>query len=207
MSARDSFTIEGDGDVRSIVGRGFYLAFNRFGDRWTHAIGFGWTPEGNREHVARGVEWDAERDDPAGVVSPVFQDLRFQVDAGGMPQALLLGMSGRHHFSATFEVASTDGVETLSVDVADRCRETGISAVASTYTVTLPLGELAAADEPVIAWDLWRQRIAFRAGPATRVALAEAGPGATRVQATAEIGLGVPTRRWQYSWSLSRSTP
>ncbi len=71
------------------------------------------------------------------VVSPAYQQLQFQED-GRAVQALLVGQSGPHHFSAVFAVeerdVSTAGRPRSTVDVADRCRGP-VEALASTYTV------------------------------------------------------------------------
>jgi hypothetical protein len=206
VSDPGGFLIEDEGDSRSISGRGFAVVFHRVGDRWTHVIEVERETGGPREPIASAVEWDADRDDPARVVSPVFQELQFQAVSPDRPQALLLGMSGRHHFSAAFVVEIAGEGVTLAVDVADRCRESGVAILASTYTALLHSGELAESDESRIAWDLGGRRLAFAAGDATRVGLAEAGRRATRVQAFAEIAVAGATRRWQYSWSLSPAT-
>jgi hypothetical protein len=203
VSGSGSFTIEDEGDSRSIIGRDFALVFHPLGDRWTHSVEAARTAGGPRETIATATEWDAERDDPTRVVSPVFQEIQFHEAGSGRPQALLLGMSGRHHFSAAFVVEEKEGGVTLSVDVADRCREAGSTLLASTYTALLHSGELSECDESRIAWDLGGRRLTLAAGPSTRVGLAEAGRRATRVQALADIGVAGPTRRWQYSWCLS----
>lgn len=197
------FVIEDKGDVRSIVGPGFALIFRRLGDRWTHSIEVARTEGGPRETVATSLEWDADRDDPTRVASPVIQELQLQGIERGRRQALGIGMSGSHHFSAAFEVTGKDGNVSLTVDIADRCREPGLASLASTYTALLRSGDLLACDDSAITWDLGRRLLRFAAGPSTRVALAEAGRRATRVQALAEIGVAGATRRWQYSWSLS----
>ncbi len=196
--------IEDRGEVRSIVGPDFALAFARSGDRWTHAIELAIAPGGPRLAIARSVEWDAGRDDPDRVAGPVFQELHFQDDPGGMPQALLVGMSGPHHFSAVFTMTGGAGGLALDVDVVDRCRPAP-AALASTYTASLRSGDLAAADDRAIAWDIPPRRLAFAAGPGTRVGLAEAGRAATRVQALADPAAegASPTRRWRYRWEFS----
>jgi hypothetical protein len=204
--ARSPFTIVEEEDARSIAGRHFWLSFARVGDRWTHAVLLSRLAFGPREMVAKAQEWDAERDDPARVASPVFQELQIQTDPAGRPQALLLGMSGRHHFSAAFLMDEVEGEVTLSVDVADRSRDEGVSTLASTYLVATPSSRLVAGDELSIAWDWGIGRLTCAAGPWTRLSLAEAGRSATRVQALAEIGVAGATRRWQYSWSLSPLT-
>jgi hypothetical protein len=201
------WTIEEQGDVRSIVGRHFVLAFTRVGDRWTHQILLSRLSGGPRELVARSQEWDTERDDPSRVISPVFQEMHIQLDAMGRPQTLLLGMSGRHHFSAAFLLAEIEGRIALSIDVADRSPSNGAASLASTYMVVTPSSRLVSGDASCIVWDYKTHRLSFEAGPSTRLSLAEAGGQATRVQALAEPGAIAPTRRWRYSWSLSPIQP
>jgi hypothetical protein len=112
-------------------------------------------------------------------------------------------MAGPHHFSADFLCEDRDGASRISVDVADRCRRAGATFLASTYGLRLDSGQLVASDTSTIAWDDGEGQLALAAGPATSLAMAEAGR-MNRVQALAEIGVAGATRRWQYSWSLSR---
>jgi hypothetical protein len=153
--------------------------------------------------MVRSTEWDPERDDPERVASPVFQELQLQRDDEGRPHVLLLGMAGAHHFSAAFVCDEVEGESRVSIDVADRCRVAGAGFLASTYVMSVHSGQLASCDESSIAWDCPQGRLVLAAGPGTRLALAEAGRSATRVQALPEIGAVGATRRWQYSWSLS----
>ena len=190
-------TIENSGEIRSIVGSDFALIFERSDDRWTHAIAVAGEP------IARSVEWYADRDDPARVVSPVFQELHFQTDPAGNHQALLVGMSGTHHFSAVFTLTEAETATTLAVDIADRTRSQAI-ALASTYTVMLNSSDLADCDESAISWSLPAHRLEFRAGTMTKVGAAEAGRRATRVQAWIEASAPPATHRWQYEWRFTR---
>jgi hypothetical protein len=204
VSGRPPFEIVAEDDLRSISGPDFALVFRKLGDRWTHALEVSRSLDGPRETIARAVEWDAERDDPERVASPIFQELQFQADTHGSPRAFLLGMSGRHHFSAVFSLKDeSTGVE-IHVDLADRCRDE-VLAIGSTYTVMLRSGELRAADETAIDWDLGTSSLKFGARASTRVGMAEAGRTATRVQALASSVRDHPTRRWSYAWSISAS--
>jgi hypothetical protein len=205
VSDRPPPVLKTEGDVRSIADRDLALVFERVGDRWTHTIEVSRSLGAPRETIARAVEWDADRDDPARVAGPVFQELQFQTDPQGRPHALLLGMSGRHHFSAAFALVPCEGGISVSVDLADRCRDE-VVAIGSTYTAFLHSGELLHADLERIEWDLGTRRLTFAAGASTSVGLGEAGRRATRVQATAVNTAGVSTRRWAFSWSLSNSS-
>ena len=206
MSDRPPPVLVTEGDVRSIADRDLALVFERVGDRWTHTIEVSRCPGSPRETIARAVEWDADRDDHARVAGPVFQELQFQTDPEGRPHALLLGMSGRHHFSAAFALMPCEDGILLSVDIADRCRDE-VKALGSTYTAFLHSGELLHADLEKIEWDLGSRRLILGAGASTSVSLAEAGRRATRVQASAVAAPGDPTRRWAFSWTLLDPSP
>ena len=106
-----------DGDRRSIATPGLRLAFRWQMDRWLHAVEVG----PSLRPVAWPIEGDPTRDDPSRVVSPAYQQLEFQ-EGGGGHQALLVGQSGPHHFSAVFTVRGGEKGAEISVDVADRCR-------------------------------------------------------------------------------------
>lgn len=180
----------------AIVLSGFRLAFAWTGDRWTHWIELGDVPR----RAASAVE-GGEADDPARVVSPAYQQLHFQAGGPGEPAlALLVGQSGRHHFSAAFAVKEMGGeaVEVV-VDVADRCREP-IEALACTYRVDLPSGDLVAADPVRAEWSISGGRLAFEAMPPGRIGLAEAGRSATHVQAEARIDPDARTQRCVFLW-------
>jgi hypothetical protein len=202
-----AFEIVEEGESRSIIGRDFALVFGRaegMPGRWTHVIEAARAPGGPREVVARAVEMDAGRVDPEDVSGPVFQELQFQVDPEGWPVALLLGMSGRHHFSASFRLEVTPIGPSIAADVADRCREQKPFSTASNYKVLLPAGELVVCEDDRIAWDGDAGRIAFAAGPDSAVCIADAGRRSSWVGAgpTWSENPG-PTRRWRYSWSLT----
>jgi len=187
-----------DGDLRSIATPTLRLAFRWVGDRWTHALEVG---RDARVPIAWPIEGDPARDDPARVVSPAFQQLEFQ-EAGSGLQALLVGQSGPHHFSAVFTVEESGGGAAVTVDVADRCRGP-VEALASTYWVDAVSGDLVDADESAIRWSVAGGRLGFEATPPTRAQLSEAGRRATRVQATAPIVAGVHTHRCIYRWRWS----
>jgi len=182
------------GEVQAIIASAFRLAFQWAGQRWTHSIEVG----GSR--VASAIE-GGEHDDPARVVSPAYQQLQFQEgDAGNPAQALLVGQSGKHHFSAVFTVREAEnGQVELEVDVADRCRA-AVEALACTYRVDLPSGDLLAADPDRAEWAVGGGKLAFEAVAPGRIGLAEAGRTATHVQAEARIDASAMTQRCVFLW-------
>ena len=195
------FQVDREGDHLVIETRGLSIRFDRPDDRWTHAILAPRTLDGPPETIARAVEWSPTPGEPDRVAGPVFQEMQMQLDPEGRPQILLLGMSGRHHFSGVFTLSKTANGITLAVDVVDRCRGE-LAALASTYTVALHSGDLVASDQTSVTWSLDGCRLDFTAGDSTQLALAEAGRGATRVQAIWVESGKSQSRRWQYDWSL-----
>lgn len=187
-------------DRRAIRSPSVGLIFERAGDRWTHAIEVG-------SAVARAVEWEPDRDDPDRVVSPVYQEITIRRDPAGRAQALLVGRAGRHHFSAAFTFEHGPADATIVVEVADRCRGP-VSALGATYTVLLPPGDLAEADPSRVAWRLQDRLLTFLPGRETSASLAEAGRGATRVQALADSVENLARTRTlvcNYQWSVRRT--
>jgi hypothetical protein len=199
---RPKYRIEEDGDVYRIVGRHLGLDFAHVGDRWHHCLMISRHPFGPRELFARPQEGDELRDSPSRVLSPVFQELQLQIDAEGRAQALVLGRSGPHHFSAAFLLDEVDEKERLSVDVADRCREP-VECLASTYVMLWGSGDLTTSDESSINWLRRSFMLTFAAGPSTRLGMAETGRHAVLVQALPCKIDASPSRRWQYSWTLT----
>ena len=121
-------------------------------------------------------------------------------------QALLVGLSGSHHFSAVFELEEHEGGAVLDVDVADRCRAP-IEALACTYWVDARSGDLLGAGPSGIQWSLASGRLDFEASEPGSVQLSEAGRRATRVQANASLVPGAYTHRCLYRWRWSPVTP
>lgn len=195
--------IDVNDEFSAILAEGFRLCFVWAGDRWCHTVDL--RPNGTWSVVARSVEGTSERDDSERVVSPAFQQLQIQ-HAGAGAQALLVGQSGPHHFSGVFQVREIEGAVVLEVDLVDRCRAP-VTALASTYRVELDSGALEHADSSGIIWQRpeWAaRRLRFLPwGPVerpVRIALAEAGRGATQVQAEAMLDAHGSTQRWFYQW-------
>ncbi len=184
-------------ESRSIVVAGLRLEFRRLADRWTHALEIDADP--GRRRLLQAVEGDADRDDPARVVSPTYQELHLQQD-GSAVLALLVGQSGPHHFSAAFTVREEAGAIVIEADVADRCRS-GIAVLSCTYVVEATSGDLLDADTAQASWSLPDLgRLAFEVVAPGSLALAEGGRRGTQVQAGARITPDAQTHRCQYLW-------
>lgn len=199
--------IEETDQARAIATRDVRLRFLWNGQRWTHAVEIG--PE--RSVFAESVEGDPDRDDPARVVSPTYQELRFQTD-GPRTMALLVGRSGPHHFSAVFTVQefSVDDVDTrravVEVDLADRCRSP-ITALACTYQVVAKPLDLISGDHEYLTW---RSGIptpeSVRLGATDgRVSVSESGRRGNLVQINAQLNLEQMTQRLIYFWHFDGS--
>jgi hypothetical protein len=188
------------GDRRSIEDRNVRLVFQWTGDRWEH-----WLEDLNSDFevgpriIANTREGDPERDDPTRVVSPTYQQLQFQPEGSGW-QALLVGQSGPHHFSAVFTFKEEIfGDTSIKIDVADRCRGP-VESFASTYTVNARPSEIVEASPIRASWDIGPDRLTFVARPPAHVVVAEAGRLATSIQALAGVDPGSSTHRLLYDW-------
>ncbi|MBX6312535.1 MAG: hypothetical protein IRY99_06390 [Isosphaeraceae bacterium] len=185
------------------------LRFSWNGDRWAHALEVG--PEPGGSLLARSVDIPAERIDSKRVVSPAFQQLQLQRGAFGA-QALLVGQSGPHHFSAVFHVRQWEASVLVEVDIADRCRAE-IAGLASTYRVEVPAADWIEADPSRLIWRPGGspQPLEFSAwGPPAhraRITCAEAGRGAWHVQAEAPLDPRASTHRWSYRWCWGLPAP
>ncbi len=183
----------------AISAPGMTLTFVRAGVRWTHSLTVT-CPLVCREAIARAVEGDPMRDDPARVVSPVYQDIQEHPVQGGVC-VLLTGQATPHHFSAVVTARRDGPSHLIEVDIADRCRAP-IDVLAATYLVQLGSNELIDADAERIAWGggtLGQSRLEFSTRGVDDVALAEAGR-ATRVHALARPVPSTHTQRLFYCW-------
>ena len=196
-------------DRRAIVTPSLRLAFRWTGDRWSHTL------EAARSGIelARSFEGSEETNQAARVVSPAYQQFHWRKVEGGA-EAMLVGQSGPHHFSAVFAIAEADGCVVVAVDLADRCRPE-IEVLACTYLVPATSGDLRDAGPGQIAWDRDDPpdessgrpgRLTFAADPPSLAALAEAGRRAVRVQAVAEVVPGRRTHRCSYRWTWQAPT-
>lgn len=198
-----------DEDVRSIVSDHFRLSFRWTEDRWSHTIGFGVGTENEIPPIIFSQE--AGSDPSMGpLLSPVLQELHVQHDPGnpGKIQALLVGKSGAHHFSAVFSVKEDDGLVVLSVEIADRCQESQDRA-SSTYLVELPAGNLKDAGPSMICWELPAEAgatLSMTCTSPTRLDLHQFGRRGSHVQASFPEADQSSTRLWNYSWSFHRAS-
>jgi hypothetical protein len=200
-------------DRLSISGPGWTVRFDRAGDRWTHSLWFG-GPGHEPSEVVSAMESQPERDDPARIVSPVYQELHRHEPASDKTEGVCLLLTGhffQHHFSAAislFRDADRPGFVVLDFDVADRCRSP-VESLAATYVVHLGSSELAAGDPHAIAWNrgsIVPGRPALDCSTAAgTLALAEAGRQGTRVQAMADIDPATFTHRLRYRWRWESS--
>jgi hypothetical protein len=188
-------------DDRAVMsGPGYQVTFVRTSGRWTHHL------ELDGTEVVLAVESDPDRDDPARVVSPIYQEVQHH-DILKTPSlcALLTGQLAQHHFSAAaslFRDVEQPNRLVLDIDLADRCRAT-VESLAATYLVRLDSGALVDAGPQRIVWNRGgpsQARLELSAELPGRLALAEAGRHATRVQALAAIQRGTFTHRLRYSW-------
>jgi hypothetical protein len=190
-----------ESDDRAVMSApGFQVTFVRNGARWTHRL------ELDGVEVVLAVENDSDRDDPARVVSPVYQEVQHHrlLDGPGLC-GLLTGQLAQHHFSASVklfrDVEQPDRL-VVDIDVADRCRAP-VESLAATYLVRLDSGALADASPRMIAWnpfDPSRARLELDVESPSVLALAEADRHATSVQALAVIRPGTFTHRLRYRW-------
>jgi hypothetical protein len=119
---------------------------------------------------------------------------------------MLVGQSGPHHFSAVFSFRIEPGSSAVTVEVADRCLAP-LQALASTFLVDLPSGNLADAGPSKVLWSLASPpgTLALAAGDGSQIALAEAGRRATRAQAHATVDPGRSTQHYVYQWRWAPS--
>jgi hypothetical protein len=181
-------------ELRRLWVPGVMVEFRWTGGRWVHSVHAG----GTRAVVASSIDLDADKQDPTRVVSPTYQELHVKGPVED-PQLLLVGKSGRHHFSAVVSMASREGKVVLEFDVADRCRAPMVG-LAATYRVDRQAGDLREADTSRVAWDKGGTLLLEAIGRATLV-LAEAGRAAMRVQVNAPLGNVDPTHRLAYRWA------
>lgn len=163
-------------------------AFTRVGPLWAHAL---LMPPASSPALVQTIDPDPVQDDPARVLSPVYQEIR-RHDSGANPGMciLLTGTFFQHHFSAAVSLGidpERPDSPVFDVDVADRCRAY-VAALAATYTVRLDSGALKDASPQAITWealgpDNRRPRACGRRqypGPCRSRAECDARPGISR---------------------------
>ena len=188
------------------------VSFLRLGDRWIHHLSFGRLgpehPDDAPEELASSEETDPRQDDPARVVSPVYQELHRHTFAGDEGRGVCLLLTGKlfhHHFSAVVTISDDPeraGGVIVDFDVADRCRAE-VASLAATYLVRLGSSELRDAGAHAIAWAddrLGTGALKLESDAGATLALAEAGRRCTRAQALARLEDGSFTHRLRYRW-------
>jgi hypothetical protein len=188
-----------DGDSKVIVGSQIRLIFHWTGERWIHSIGHGKASQPASRILAVSFEGDSTCEDPSRVISPVYQQLHFQGE-GAQRQALLVGQSGPHHFSAVLTFEEREGGDvSIDVDVADRCRGV-VESLAATYTIDARSDDLLDADRSMAVWDFEAGRLTFAAVSEAQFSLVEAGRRATQIQVLAPTRSTSSTHRIRYQW-------
>src|SRR4051812_43482649 len=132
-------------------------------DRWHHEVsvrsGAKWL------RVAGSSELGPAPDRPGRVSCPAYQQFHYQ-DGDGRGFALLVGQSGLHHFSASFEVEDGPAASQIRVDVADRVRVDDPWLACTYLAFRTPFAMTV--DAPA--------RIAWEIPEAGRLTLSQAGP-------------------------------
>lgn len=214
MTNTSGFRYADEDDRKILSTSALRVVFAWTGDRWSHRVEVNAAgASGRHAHagpsatdqpgetwfcVAASVEGgsDAKR-----VLSPAYQQFYWEPETQG-GCGMLVGQSGPHHFSAVFSAAYGDGF-VLEVDLADRCRAE-LETLACTYQVEALPGDLSGAGPGHAEWDLHERGIlrleTIDPGGPVRIAVAEAGRLATRVQIGAPGAAGDSTHRLAYRW-------
>ena len=115
------------GKIEAVLEAGpLRLLFERTGDRIGHSVVI--VGKGGERRVLWSVEGDSADDWPA---SPPFQSIHVERPPSGAPRALLVGMAGHSHWSASIEAEAAAG--RFYFDVACRVRAASMGHLASTY--------------------------------------------------------------------------
>ncbi|WP_435017020.1 hypothetical protein TA3x_004606 [Tundrisphaera sp. TA3] len=170
-------------------------------DRWVHTMeGVGDCPE--LPPVAT-VEVDPDRDDPARVISPAYQQAHVEIGPDGIVRMLLVGQSGPHHFSAAFAVTADESGTLFDADVADRCRSP-IAALAATYQLDPASTEIDGDGSAEVILRAGGARLILQAVPSARAIVEASGPGPRiHAQILAGIEPASQTYRFRYRWRWS----
>jgi hypothetical protein len=159
------------------------VRFYWHGDRYAHEVsvrsGDGWLP------ALVSVEGSPEHDWPA---SPPFQSLHIEQRDDGRTLALLVGMAGKSHWSASIEIDPQ--VPCVAFDVACRARGCEAGSLRSSYRVA----DAAVSNSAVEAGELLAIELGHRFGPATL----EIVEGVSRVVAQIDVDGNPQTIRWDY---------
>jgi hypothetical protein len=117
---------------QALEGGGLRVRFRFAGDRYGHEI---WLADGSSwVHALSSVEGNAQQIWPD---SPPLQSLHLESGCDGQPIALLVGMAGQSHWSASIELDA--GTPRLHFDVACRVASGHSPSLGSCYRGTWPL--------------------------------------------------------------------
>lgn len=180
-----------------------HLTLIEMGDRLAHSLvsSFG----ARSSDLLRSVDLDPS-EPGLGPTSPVFQESHVEQDSAGL-RLMLVGQWAKVHFSAVVE-HSTVRPDELRFGIAARVRQPSPVSLGSTYTLFASPVQIRTADPSMLEIDWPEQGLILRIEPLAnaRLALAEAGRSALRVQFTPASGddPGVPdalparTIQWDY---------
>jgi hypothetical protein len=162
----------------------FYWHLDRYAHEVSRRIDGDWRP------LLTSIEGSPQDDWPA---SPPFQSLHIDERDDGRTLALLVGMAGKSHWSASIEIETREQEPTtcVSFDVACRVRDCPPGPLRSAYR---------AADPTASAAGGLKIELSHRYGPAE---LQHAG-GESRVVAKPNADAGPQTIRWDYRLCADR---
>jgi len=190
-------------DATDPTGLTLRIEFVRLDDRYGHVISVV-EPDGQVHTILESVEGTAADDWPA---SPPLQNLSIEELTPGRRVALLVGMAGRNHWSASIEPVR--GQAAIVCDIACRAA-TSVGPLGSTYmlaknqphAISLPGDADAPADfEVAIAGNI-RLRVQALADFECRATLAGAG---VIIAPLVSSGPKSGTWRWKYRVALARA--
>ncbi len=136
--------------------------------------------------------------------SPPFQSLNVEIRAGERPVALLVGMAGHSHWSASIELDPAAACVTF--DVACRTRQRG--SLGSCYRTLLPLAELQARRAAFASGDALAPTLELELCEQIGLARLELAGELTRIRAMPSSAIvAAQTIRWGYKVSLRPAGP
>ena len=174
-------------DATDSAGLTLRIRFTRERDRYTHAI-LAVKPDGSEHLLLASVEGTAEHEWPP---SPPLQSLSIEELAPGRRAALLVGMAGRSHWSASIE--PVPGRAAIVFDIA--CRRQAMRPNALTLRSTY-------AERPCHAF---RVAIVGQEGDPVDT-LVDRHAEQVTIEPASEMNTA-PTIRWRYSLELSEGLP
>ena len=177
-----------------LEGGGLGVRFFRRDDRVAHEIGLaesgGWTV------VLASCEGSADEDWPP---SPPLQTLHVEAREGNRQVALLVGMAGKSHWSASIELDPTSNC--LVFDVACRTRAGHLGLLESRYRLTRPPHQF---NQERAVLDAGARRLIVECGNTSAGSQISADTEELRVSpAAVRAGATAQTVRWAYRVALT----